>query len=81
MSFLLEHTRFGFCWLDLLALIILASVVAYAYYMLKKANDKKKDLQERLDELEQLRKFESESGVSINSIDTAGLNDKQEINA
>jgi len=79
MGFLFEHTKFGFCWLDLLALIILAAVVAYAYVMLKKANEKKKDLQERLDELEQLRKFESESGVSIKSIDekvkeTADLN-------
>ena len=29
MSYLLEHTKFGFCWLDLLALIVLIVVVVF----------------------------------------------------
>lgn len=52
MGFLLDHTRFGFCWLDLIAFVILACVVIYAFFKLKKAGDSKKDLQEKLDEIE-----------------------------
>lgn len=28
MAYLFEHTKFGFCWLDLLALLILLAVIA-----------------------------------------------------
>ena len=27
MAYLFEHTKFGFCWLDLLALLILLAVI------------------------------------------------------
>ena len=33
MSYLLEHTKFGFCWLDLLALIVLIVVVVFFVMM------------------------------------------------
>jgi protein-S-isoprenylcysteine O-methyltransferase Ste14 len=48
MSFILQHTRLGFCWLDLLALIVLLVVIAV--FVIKRHNMKKeeKELEEQL---------------------------------
>lgn len=51
MSYLLDHTRLAFCWLDLLAFILLLAVVVV--FAVKHRNMKKeqKDLEDRLSNL------------------------------
>ena len=51
MAYLLEHTKLGFCWWDLLALLILMAVVIV--YLVRRHNLKKeqKDLEDQLSDL------------------------------
>ena len=51
MADLLEHTKLGFCWWDLLALLILLAVVIV--YLVRRHNLKKeqKDLEDQLSDL------------------------------
>lgn len=51
MSYILEHTRLGFCWWDLIALIILivvAVIFAYKFVSMKKTQ---KDLEDQISEI------------------------------
>ena len=51
MSYILEHTRWGFCWWDLIALIILivvAVIFAYKFMSMKKTQ---KDLEDQISEI------------------------------
>lgn len=51
MAYLLEHTKLGFCWWDLLALLILLAVVIV--YLVRRHNLKKeqKNLEDQLSDL------------------------------
>lgn len=51
MSYLLDHTRLAFCWLDLLAFILLLAIVVV--FAVKHRNMKKeqKDLEDQLSNL------------------------------
>ena len=51
MSYILEHTRLGFCWWDLIALIIL--IVVAVIFVCKFMNIKKtqKDLEDQISEI------------------------------
>ena len=51
MAYLLEHTKLGFCWWDLLALLILLAVVIV--YLVRRHNLKKeqKELEDQLADL------------------------------
>lgn len=51
MAYLLEHTKLGFCWWDLLALLILLAVVIV--YLVRRHNLEKeqKDLEDQLSDL------------------------------
>ena len=51
MAYLLEHTKLGFCWWDLLALLILLAVVIV--YLVRRHNPQKeqKDLEDQLSDL------------------------------
>ena len=51
MAYLLEHTKLGFCWWDLLALLILMALVIV--YLVRRHNLKKeqKDLEDQLSDL------------------------------
>lgn len=51
MAFLLEHTRFGFCWLDLPAVLLL--VVLFVVYLIRRHDLKvqKKELEDKLSAL------------------------------
>ena len=51
MAYLLEHTKLGFCWWDLLALLILLAVVIV--YLVRRHNLKKEqqDLEDQLSDL------------------------------
>ena len=51
MAYLLEHTKLGFCWWDLLALLILLAEVIV--YLVRRHNLKKepKDLEDQLSDL------------------------------
>ena len=51
MAYLLEHTKFGFCWWDLIALIVLIVIVvafAWKHHEMKK---EQKDLEDPISEL------------------------------
>ena len=48
MAFLLEHTRLGFCWLDLIALAVLLVVIGVFIYQHRKLKKQEKELQEQL---------------------------------
>ena len=48
MAFLLEHTRLGFCWLDLIALAVLLVVIGVFIYQHRKLKKQEKELQDRL---------------------------------
>lgn len=51
MSYIIEHTKLGFCWWDLLAFIIL--IVVIAVFLVKRHDMKKeeKDLEDQLSEM------------------------------
>ena len=48
MAFLLQHTRLGFCWLDLIALAVLLVVIGVYIYQHRKLKKQEKELQDRL---------------------------------
>lgn len=48
MAFLLQHTRLGFCWLDLIALAVLLVVIGVFVYQHRKLKKQEKELQEQL---------------------------------
>ena len=51
MSYIFEHTRLGFCWWDLLALIILVIVVVAFAVKRSKLKDEQDELEDQLSEL------------------------------
>ena len=51
MAYLFEHTKFGFCWLVLLALLILLAVIAVFVVRNQNLKKQQKDLEEQLDDL------------------------------
>ena len=57
MSYIIQHTCLGFCWLDLVALIVLIAVIAIA---VKRRRDMKKE-EQNLEE--QLSVFYAEETV------------------
>ena len=51
MSYIFEHTRLGFCWWDLLALVILVIVVVAFAVKRSKLKDEQDGLEDQLSEL------------------------------
>lgn len=51
MSYIFEHTRLGFCWWDLLALVILVIVVVAFAVKRGKLKDEQDELEDQLSEL------------------------------
>ena len=51
MSYIFEHTRLGFCWWDLLALVILVIVVVAFAVKRSKLKDQQDELEDQLSEL------------------------------
>ena len=51
MSYIFEHTRLGFCWWDLLALVILVIVVDAFAVKRSKLKDEQDELEDQLSEL------------------------------
>ena len=51
MSYIFEHTRLGFCWWDLLALVILVIVVVAFAVKRSKLKDEQDELEDQLSEL------------------------------
>lgn len=51
MSYIFEHTRLGFCWWDLLALVILVIVVVAFAVKRSKLKDEHDELEDQLSEL------------------------------
>lgn len=51
MSYIFEHTRLGFCWWDLLALVILVIVVVVFAVKRSKLKDEQDELEDQLSEL------------------------------
>lgn len=51
MAYLFEHTKLGFCWWDLLALIILVIVVVAFAVKRSKLKDEQDELEDQLSEL------------------------------
>ena len=51
MSYIFEHTRLGFCWWDLLALVILVIVVVAFEVKRSKLKDEQDELEDQLSEL------------------------------
>ena len=48
MSFIFQHTRLGFCWLDLIALAILVVVIIVFVVQRRKLVQQEKDLEDQL---------------------------------
>ena len=48
MAFLLQHTRLGFCWLDLIALAVLLVVVGVFIYQHRKLKKQEQALHDQL---------------------------------
>lgn len=48
MAFLLQHTRLGFCWLDLIALAVLLVVIGVFVWQHRKLKKQEKEFQDRL---------------------------------
>ena len=51
MSYILEHTRLGFCWWDLIALIILIVVAVIFDYKFLSMKKTQKDLEDQISEI------------------------------
>ena len=56
MSYIFEHTRLGFCWWDLLALVILVIVVVAFAVKRSKLKDEQDELEDQI-QLRQIRNF------------------------
>ena len=48
MAFVLQHTRLGFCWLDLVALVILLVVIGVYIHQHRKLKKMEKELKEQV---------------------------------
>ena len=48
MTYIMQHTRLGFCWLDLIALAILIGVVTMFIVKRNKMKKQEKELQDQL---------------------------------
>lgn len=57
MAYILEHTRLGFCLLDIPAVIILVAIIAFFVIKAKKMKDEQKELEE------QIAKLNADDGV------------------
>ena len=53
MAYLFAHTSLGFCWWDLLALILLAAVIVIFIVKIRKQKNEANDLQDQIDAFEQ----------------------------
>ena len=51
MTYILQHTRLGFCWLDLIALLVLIGVVTMFIVKRNKMKKEEKELQDQLSAL------------------------------
>jgi len=51
MSYILQHTMFGFCWWDLPAVIVLLAVVVYFVVRYRNMKKEQSDLEDQLSEL------------------------------
>lgn len=51
MSFLLEHTVLGFCWWDLIALIVVIAVIVFFVVKHNNMKNEEKDLEDQLADL------------------------------
>lgn len=51
MEFLFAHTRIGFCWWDLLALLILIAVIVIFIVKVHKQKKIEKELEDEIEEL------------------------------
>lgn len=51
MSFIIEHTRLGFCWWDIPALIILLVVVVVFIWKCHEMKKREKELEDKIAEL------------------------------
>lgn len=51
MSYIFEHTRLGFCWWDLIALIILIVVAVIFIYKFLQMKKTQKDLEDQISEI------------------------------
>ena len=51
MSYILEHTRLGFCWWDLIALIVLIVVAVIFVYKFMNMKKTQKDLEDQISEI------------------------------
>ena len=51
MSYILEHTRLGFCWWDLIALIILIVVAVIFVYKFMNMKKTQKNLEDQISEI------------------------------
>lgn len=60
MAFVLQHTRLGFCWLDLVALVILLVVIGVYIHQHRKLKKMEKELQEQLSSVYADKAVESE---------------------
>ena len=65
MSYIIQHTCLGFCWLDLVALLVLIAVIAVAVKRRRDLKEEEKDLEE------QLSAFYAEETVEAESITQA----------
>ena len=48
MSFILDHTKLGFCWWDLIAFLALVAICVYCFSKIKQMKEEKKALEEKL---------------------------------
>ena len=60
MSFILQHTRLGFCWLDLIALAVLIAVVVMFVIQKRKMNQEEKELQDQLSSIYAVKAVDGE---------------------
>ena len=51
MSYIIQHTCLGFCWLDLVALIVLIAVIVLAVSRKRKMKEQEKELEDQLSAL------------------------------
>ena len=48
MAYIFEHTRFGFCWWDLLMIILLIVLIIVFIVQMHKLNKRKKKLEDKV---------------------------------
>lgn len=68
MQYLFEHTTLGFCWWDLVAVIVLVGIIIFCREKIKKMEDEKKELEAALNGTEAVEAVSTAAADAVGTV-------------